>query len=196
MPFFVKFSPKHLIFLTLLRMWLFSFLFYLHCCCCLVAKSCLTRLPPHGKPVAHQSPLFMEFPRQVYWSGLPFPTPEDILDPGMEPVSPALAGRFFTTWTTWEAYVDAKDKINGFQVKPRYTFLLFYLKDFTLWLVSLIFHISICEMGLKCILVALDPSSQSLRRLCPMRGVPLRGSPWPTRRGAGSGPLSVVSVRF
>ena len=47
--------------------------------------------------VAHQSPLPMEFSRQEYWSGLPFLTPGDLLNPGMKPVSPALAGRFFTT---------------------------------------------------------------------------------------------------
>ena len=45
----------------------------------------------------------MGFPRQVYWSGLPFPSPGDLLDPGIKPVSPALAGRFFTTEPTWEA---------------------------------------------------------------------------------------------
>ena len=42
----------------------------------------------------------MEFSRQEYWSRLPFPTPEDLPDPGMEPTSlvlPALAGGFFTT---------------------------------------------------------------------------------------------------
>ena len=57
--------------------------------------------------VAHQDPpLSMEFPRQEYWSGLPFPTPEDLPNPGIEPrslMSSALAGRFFTTRTTWEA---------------------------------------------------------------------------------------------
>ena len=37
------------------------------------------------------------FSRQEYWSGLPCPPPEDLPDPGSEPVSPALAGRFFTT---------------------------------------------------------------------------------------------------
>ena len=47
--------------------------------------------------VAHQVPLFMEFSRQEYWSGLPFPPPGDLPDPGIKPVSPALAGRFFTT---------------------------------------------------------------------------------------------------
>ena len=39
----------------------------------------------------------MEFSRQEYWSGLPFPIPGDLLDPGIEPVSPASSGRFFTT---------------------------------------------------------------------------------------------------
>ena len=39
----------------------------------------------------------MEFARQEYWSGLPFPTPGDLSDPGIEPASSALAGRFFTT---------------------------------------------------------------------------------------------------
>ena len=47
--------------------------------------------------VAHQAPLSMAFPRQEYWSGLPFPPPGDLPDPGIEPASPALAGRFFTT---------------------------------------------------------------------------------------------------
>ena len=49
----------------------------------------------------------MEFSRQEYWSGLPFPSPGDCPDPGMEPVSlasSALAGGFFTTGTTWEHY--------------------------------------------------------------------------------------------
>ena len=39
----------------------------------------------------------MGFSRQEYWSGLPFPPPEDLPDPGIEPASPALAGKFFTT---------------------------------------------------------------------------------------------------
>jgi len=38
----------------------------------------------------------MEFSRQEYWSGLPFPSPGDLPDSGIEPVSPALAGDFFT----------------------------------------------------------------------------------------------------
>ena len=51
--------------------------------------------------VAHQAPLFMEFPRQEY-SDLPFPPPGDLPDPEIEPVSPALAGVFFITSASWE----------------------------------------------------------------------------------------------
>ena len=47
--------------------------------------------------VAQQAPLSMEFSRQEYWSGLPFPTPGDLSDPGNEPASLALAGEFFIT---------------------------------------------------------------------------------------------------
>ena len=56
--------------------------------------------------VALQTPLFMGFPRQEYWSGLSFPSPGDLPDPGIEPASltfPALTGGFFTTSSTWEA---------------------------------------------------------------------------------------------
>ena len=40
--------------------------------------------------VAHQAPLSMEFSRQKYWSGLPFPSPGDLPDSGIEPRSPAM----------------------------------------------------------------------------------------------------------
>ena len=46
--------------------------------------------------VARQDPLFVEFSRQGYWSGLPFPSPGDLPDSGTEPESPALGSRFFT----------------------------------------------------------------------------------------------------
>ena len=53
--------------------------------------------------VALQALLSMEFSRQEYWSGLPLPTPEDLPNLEMEPMSllpPALAGRFFITCST------------------------------------------------------------------------------------------------
>ena len=40
--------------------------------------------------IAHQTPLSMGFSRQEYWSGLPFPSPGDLPNPGIEPGSPAL----------------------------------------------------------------------------------------------------------
>ena len=46
---------------------------------------------------ACQAPLSMELSRQEYWSGLPFPSSGALPDTGVKPVSPALAGRFFTT---------------------------------------------------------------------------------------------------
>ena len=57
--------------------------------------------------IAHQAPLSMGFSRWEYWSGVPCLPPGDLPDPGIEPVclkSPALAGRFFTTTATWEAW--------------------------------------------------------------------------------------------
>ena len=47
--------------------------------------------------IAFQASLSMGLPKEEYWSGLPFPSPEDLLDPGIEPTSSALAGGFFTT---------------------------------------------------------------------------------------------------
>ena len=69
------------------------------CVCSVMSDS----LWPHGG--AHQAPLSMEFPMQEYWSGLTFPTPGDLINPGVESASlasPALADKFFTTSATWE----------------------------------------------------------------------------------------------
>ena len=55
-------------------------------CLCSVAQSYLTLCNPMD--VAHQAPLFMELPRQEYWSGLPFPSPCDLPNPRIEPASP------------------------------------------------------------------------------------------------------------
>ena len=64
---------------------------------------------PHRLYVAHKAPLSMGFPRQEYWSELPFPSPGDLPDPGLEPRSPELqavfciVSRLFTDWATREA---------------------------------------------------------------------------------------------
>ena len=58
------------------------------CAACLVAQSCLTLGTP--QTVACQAFMSMGFSRQGHWSGLPFPAPGDLPDPGMKPGSPAL----------------------------------------------------------------------------------------------------------
>ena len=57
----------------------------------------VSRVQLFGTPwiIALQVLLSMEFSRQEYWSGLPFPSPGNLPDPGIEPASPALADRFF-----------------------------------------------------------------------------------------------------
>ena len=71
----------------------------------LVAQSCPTLLRPHELWPTRLL-LFMGFPRQEYWSELPFSSPGNLPDPEIEPKSPALAGGFFTT-----------ESLNGFQGK-------------------------------------------------------------------------------
>ena len=87
-------------------------------------------LRPYGLYVAHQTPLSMEFSKQEYWSGLPFPVLGDLPNPGIKPtslVSPALAGRFFTTSATWEAIHQYTPYMLGlpglWEVNPRKTIL-------------------------------------------------------------------------
>ena len=80
---------------------------------CSVTQPYLTLVTPWT--VAHQAPLSMEFSRQEYWSGLPFPPPGDLPYPGTEPVSlmsPALADSFLKTSASWEAHMIVKNIIN------------------------------------------------------------------------------------
>ena len=67
-------------------------------CCCFVAVQSLSRVLLFATPwtVAHQAPLSVGFPRLEYWSGLPFLTPRDLLNPCIQFGSSALAGGFFT----------------------------------------------------------------------------------------------------
>ena len=64
---------------------------------CSVTKSCLTLVLTWT--VACQAPLSMGFSRQEYWSGLPFPSPGDLSNPGIEPGSPALQADSLPTET-------------------------------------------------------------------------------------------------
>ena len=76
------------------------------CACGCLSRFSHVRLFGMLWTVACKAPLPVEFPRQEYWSGLPFPSPGDLPDPGIEPASlkfPVLVGVFFTTSTIWEA---------------------------------------------------------------------------------------------
>ena len=64
-----------------------------------VVLSCV-RLFATPWTAAHQAPLSMRFSRQEYWSGLPFPSPGDLPDPGIEPRSPALEADALTSEPT------------------------------------------------------------------------------------------------
>ena len=68
--------------------------------------------------IAWQAPLYVEFSRQEYWNGLLFPTPGDLPDPGIKTVSfavsPALAGRFFTTELPGKPYfINEEAEVQG-----------------------------------------------------------------------------------
>ena len=70
---------------------------------CVVSHSSRVQLFATLQTIASQAPLSMGFSRQEYCIGLPCPPPGDFPNSGIEPVSPTLAGGFFTTGATWEA---------------------------------------------------------------------------------------------
>ena len=78
-PILVYVLPKRA-----LHMYLFIYYVYV--------LSCFSRVQLFATPwtVAHQAPVSMGFSRQKYWSGLPFPPPEDLPDPGIKPMSPVF----------------------------------------------------------------------------------------------------------
>ena len=83
--------------------------------------------------VARPAPLSTGFFRQEHWSGLPCSPPGDLPDPGIEPaslmVSPAPAGRFFTTSTTWEALFfkgPGRKPLQGLDIKRHFLEGLIY----------------------------------------------------------------------
>ena len=70
--------------MTTIRILMVALMLLCCCCCCSVAKLCLIFLWPHGI-VTRQAPLFVGFPRQECWGGLPCPPPGDLPDPGIQP---------------------------------------------------------------------------------------------------------------
>jgi len=102
-------------------------------CVCSVIWSCPTLCNPMDW--SHQAPPSMEFFRQEYWSGLPFPSPGDLPNPGIKPPTPALAGRFFATSITLEApcfFCTFPLLLNVYNKSTEREYLFNLLKDFLL----------------------------------------------------------------
>ena len=124
-----------------------SFYLCIFVCCCLV-KSCLTLCNPPWV-IVHQAPLFMEFPRQEYWSGLPFPSPGNLPDPRFKPVSLALAAGFFTLNHLESLYlfvVISHDPLYFCDVTCNFSLFLIYLFEpsfFLSFLISLAKDLSV-----------------------------------------------------
>ena len=90
-----------------------------------VAHSCLTLCHPMDYIIDHQVPLSMEFPRQEYWSGLPFLSPGDLPNPGIKPGSPALQADTFTGCATREAHEISCGLSLGYEREESRTILRF-----------------------------------------------------------------------
>ena len=100
LPSWKEKEDGYFIYLKFYLLWMWKRHRYKYCDCMHVCSVASDSFRPYWLYVAHQVPLPMEFSRQESWSGLPFPPPGDLPDPGMEPASlasPALTGRFFTT---------------------------------------------------------------------------------------------------
>ena len=72
--------------------------------------------------IAHQAPLSVGFPKQEYWTELPFLTPRDLPNLGFEPESPTLIGRFFATVppgiiTCIKMYIPKRKKISNWKLQ-------------------------------------------------------------------------------
>ena len=76
----------------------------------LVTQSCLTLVT--AWTVAHQDPVSMGFSRQEYWSGLPFPSPGDLPNPGIELGSPAFQADTLTSEPPGKPHYFHEDKVN------------------------------------------------------------------------------------
>ena len=69
---------------------------YVGMCVCMLSHFGRVQLFATLRTVAHQASMSMGFSRQEYWTGLPFPSPGDLPDPGIDPGSPALQTDAFT----------------------------------------------------------------------------------------------------
>ena len=142
--------------------------------------------------VACQASLSMGFSRQEYRSGLPFPSPGDLPDPGIKPaslVSLIFAGRFFTTSTTWEALWEHEGARNA-------TWVLH--KSLTVDGIELISEgwIVVYQFGKAWFLG--EPQGIGAHSVCKVRSSekPLFYSPFPSEGGSSLKALSLLKSLF
>ena len=78
----------------------------------------LSHVRPFATPwtVAHQAPHSMEFSRQEYWSGLPFPSPGDLPNPGIEPGSPTLQADTLPSEPPGKPLSQKREEIKNFKI--------------------------------------------------------------------------------
>ena len=112
--------------------------------------------------VARQASLAMGLPRQEYWSGLPFPPPEDLTDPGIEPVSPALEVDSYHHESSWITIIQFKWSYeNTVLFVLLHVFRLFFHLSFK-YLVSISLtppcHLSFCTFAEPIFLLLWPPS--------------------------------------
>ena len=100
--------------------------------------------------VAHQAPLSMEFSRQEYWSGLPFPSPEDLPDPGIDPRSPALQADSLLTESPGKPINVCKT----YSISPSFTF------DMRIYVLFFFFTVSLA--GSLSVLLIFTVSSKNM----------------------------------
>ena len=79
--------------------------------------------------VAHPASLSIEFPRQECWSGLPFPSPGDLLYPVIKPMSPAFAGRLFSGYQGNPVRWNRRDKMLPVKVESKYRDFFFFFRN-------------------------------------------------------------------
>ena len=93
-----------------------------------VANLCSTLCDPMD--CSCQACLSMGFPRQEYWSGLPFPSPGDLPEPGIEFMNLALAGRFFTTEPQGNSLVSPYNFENNYWLLFPVLYIHLYIHSF------------------------------------------------------------------
>ena len=144
---------------------------YMNSNCCSFAQLCLTLCDPWT--VALQAPLSMEFPRQEYWNGLPFPPPMHLPNPGIKPMSPAssalqvdslpLSHQGSTRFTVWPSNFTSTYLL----VRNQSSSLFVLQSPSRVWLFAISWTPSTCQASLPLIISWSLPKFMSITSMIP-----------------------------